>query len=160
MTCNYIIHISLSRTNFEILDFRSSRFNCEPLIPRGHLSIKHIRLVIRTSLYDSIFTSMDTISLSRTVLRYMTSNYSGFEISTPSSFTNVLTPDFTNTVKKRGPGSINGDRDPDCTNVVEQKEDSVIGRQVVSLQTTKEFTAGNIAQIRTESQRGRRGRPV
>ena len=59
-------------------------------------------------------------------------NPEGTQVIVGSNFTNVLTPDFTYAVQKRVPGPINGNRDPKCTIVVEQKEDSVNGRQVVS----------------------------
>ena len=44
--------------------------------------------------------------------------------------------------------------------MVEQKKESVNGRQVISYQTTKDSTAGNRTQFAQNLREGRRGRPV
>ena len=62
--------ISVSRTVFEILDFTVLRVWPWPLIPKGHLrSINFIPF--ESSYMTSYLTSIDTISLSRTVLEIM-----------------------------------------------------------------------------------------
>ena len=57
---------SLSRTVFEIFDFEVFRVWPRPLTPKGHLGSKFF-YSIRKPIYDFYLTSMDTISLSRTV---------------------------------------------------------------------------------------------
>ena len=58
--------ISLSRTVFEIFDFNVSRVWPWPLTPKGHLGSKKI-IPLERPYMTSYLTSMDTISLSRTV---------------------------------------------------------------------------------------------
>ena len=58
--------ISLSRTVFEIFDFNVSRVWPWPLTPKGHLRSKKI-IPFERPYMTSYLTSMDTISLSRTV---------------------------------------------------------------------------------------------
>ena len=58
--------ISLSRTVFEIFDFKVFRVWPWPLTPRGHLGSKKI-IPFERPYMTSYLTSMDTISLSRTV---------------------------------------------------------------------------------------------
>ena len=58
--------ISLSRTVFEIFDFKVFRVWPRPLTPKGHLGIK-ILIPFESPYMTSYLTSMDTISLSRTV---------------------------------------------------------------------------------------------
>ena len=58
--------ISLSRTVFEIFDFNVSRVWPWPLTPKGHLGSK-IFIPFERPYMTSYLTSMDTISLSRTV---------------------------------------------------------------------------------------------
>ena len=62
--------ISLSRTVFEIFDFNVSRVWPWPLTPKDHLGSKKIVPFERPYL-TSYLSSMDTISLSRTVLEIM-----------------------------------------------------------------------------------------
>ena len=58
--------ISLSRTVFEIFDFKVFRVRPWPLTPKGHLGSK--KIILFESPYMTFYlTSMDTISLSRTV---------------------------------------------------------------------------------------------
>ena len=59
--------ISLSRTVFEIFDFKVFRVCPWPLTPEGHLGSKKI-IPFERPYMISYLTSMDTISLSRTVL--------------------------------------------------------------------------------------------
>ena len=58
--------ISLSRTVFEIFDLKVSRVWPWPLTPKGHLGSKKI-IPFERPYMTSYLTSMDTISLSRTV---------------------------------------------------------------------------------------------
>ena len=58
--------ISLSRTVFEIFDFKVFRVWPRPLTPKGHLGSKNFR-PFGSSYMTSYLTSMNTISLSRTV---------------------------------------------------------------------------------------------
>ena len=58
--------ISLSRTVSEILDFEVFRVRPWPLTPKGHLGSENF-ILLESSHMTSYFTSMDTISLSRTV---------------------------------------------------------------------------------------------
>ena len=58
--------ISLSRTVFEIFDFKVFRVWPWPLTPKGHLGSKNF-IPLESSYMTSYLTSMDTISLSRTV---------------------------------------------------------------------------------------------
>ena len=58
--------ISLSRTVFEIFDFKVFRVWPWPLTPKGHLGSKKI-IPFERPYMTSYLTSMDTISLSRTV---------------------------------------------------------------------------------------------
>ena len=60
-------NISLSRTVFEIFDFKIVRVWPWPLTPKGHLGSK-IFIPFESPYMTSYLTSMDTISLSRTVL--------------------------------------------------------------------------------------------
>ena len=60
-------NISPSRTVFEIFDFKVFRVWPWPLIPKGHLGLKKI-IPFESPYMTSYLTSMDTISLSRTVL--------------------------------------------------------------------------------------------
>ena len=62
--------ISLSRTVFEIFDFKVFRVWPWPLTPKGHLGSKKI-IPFERPYMSSYLTSMDTISLSRTVLEIM-----------------------------------------------------------------------------------------
>ena len=62
--------ISLSRTVFEIFDFKNFRVWPWPLTPKGHLGSKKFMLFERPYM-TSYLTYMDTISLSRTVLEIM-----------------------------------------------------------------------------------------
>ena len=59
-------NISLSRTVFEIFDFKVFRVWPWPLTPEGHLGLKNV-IPFESSYMTSYLTSMDTISLSRTV---------------------------------------------------------------------------------------------
>ena len=59
-------NISLSRTVFEIFDFKVFRVWPWPLTPKGHLGSKKI-VSFESPCMTSYLTSMDTISLSRTV---------------------------------------------------------------------------------------------
>ena len=59
-------NISLSRTVFEIFDFKVFRVWPWPLTPRGHLGSKQF-IPLESPYIISYWTSMDTISLSRTV---------------------------------------------------------------------------------------------
>ena len=59
-------NISLSRTVFEIFDFKVFRVWPWPLIPRGHLGSKQF-IPLESPYMTSYLTSMDNISLSRTV---------------------------------------------------------------------------------------------
>ena len=62
--------ISLSRTVFEIFDFKVCGGWPWPLTPKGHLGTKKI-ISFESSYMTSYLTSMNTISLSRTVLEIM-----------------------------------------------------------------------------------------
>ena len=62
--------ISLSRTVFEIFDFKVFRVWPWPLTPKGHLGSK-IFIPFKSPYMTSYLTSMDTISLSLTVLEIM-----------------------------------------------------------------------------------------
>ena len=57
--------ISLSRTVFEIFDFKVFRVRPWPLTPKGHLGSKNF-ILFESPYMTSYLTSMDTISLSRT----------------------------------------------------------------------------------------------
>ena len=61
-----IDNISLSRTVFEIFDFKVFRILPWPLIPKGHLGSKNF-IPFESPYMTSYLTSMDNISLSRTV---------------------------------------------------------------------------------------------
>ena len=61
-------NISLSRTVFEIFDFKVFRVWPWPLTPKGHLGSKKC-MPFESSYMTSYLTSMDNISLSRTVFR-------------------------------------------------------------------------------------------
>ena len=63
-------NISLSRTVFEIFDFKVFRVWPWPLTPKGHLGSKNF-IPLESPYMTSYLTSMDTISLSRTVLEIM-----------------------------------------------------------------------------------------
>ena len=71
--------ISLSRTVFEIFDFKVFRVWPWPLTPKGHLGSKKIILFERPYM-TSYLTSMDTISLSRTVFEIFDFKVSGFDL--------------------------------------------------------------------------------
>ena len=58
--------ISLSRTVSEIFDFKVFRVRPRPLTPNGHLGSENFR-PLESPHMTSYMTSMDTISLSRTV---------------------------------------------------------------------------------------------
>ena len=62
--------ISLSRTVFEIFDFEVFRVWPWPLTPKGHLGSKNF-IPFESPYMTSYLTSMDTISLSRTVLEIL-----------------------------------------------------------------------------------------
>ena len=62
-----IDYISLSRTVFEIFDFKVVEVWSWPLTPKGHLGSKII-IPLESSYMTCYFTFMNTISLSRTVL--------------------------------------------------------------------------------------------
>ena len=62
--------ISLSRTVFEIFDFKVFRVWPWPLTPKDHLGSKNF-IPLESPYMTSYLTSMDTISLSRTVLEIM-----------------------------------------------------------------------------------------
>ena len=62
--------ISLSRTVSEIFDFKVFRVWPWPLTPKGHLGSKNF-IPLESPYMTSYLTSMDTISLSRTVLEIM-----------------------------------------------------------------------------------------
>ena len=62
--------ISLSRTVFEIFDFKVFRVWPRPLTPKGHLGSKNF-IPFESPYMASYLTSMNTISLSRTVLDIM-----------------------------------------------------------------------------------------
>ena len=62
--------ISLSRTVFEIFDFKNFRVWPWPLTPKGHLGSKNF-ILFESPYMTSYLTSMDTISLSLTVLEIM-----------------------------------------------------------------------------------------
>ena len=62
-----IDNISLSRTVFEIFDFKVVEVWPWPLTPKGHLGSK-ILIPLESSYMTCYLTSMDNISLSRTVL--------------------------------------------------------------------------------------------
>ena len=63
-------NISLSRAVFEIFDFKVFRVWPWPLTPKGHLGSKKI-ILFESPYMISYLTSMETISLSRTVLEIM-----------------------------------------------------------------------------------------
>ena len=69
MTCylTSMDNISLSRTVFEIFDFKVVKVRPWPLTPKGHLGSK-ILIPFESSYMTCYLTSMDNISLSRTVL--------------------------------------------------------------------------------------------
>ena len=81
MTCylTYMDKISLSRTVFEIFDFKVFRVWPRPLTPRGHLGSKQF-VPFESPYMTSYLTSMYNISLSRTVSRYSTSKFLGFDL--------------------------------------------------------------------------------
>ena len=58
--------ISLSRTVSEIFDFKVFRVRPRPLTPKGHLGSENF-IPLESPHMTSYLTSMDTISLSRTV---------------------------------------------------------------------------------------------
>ena len=62
----FIDNISLSRTIFEIFDFKDFRVLPWPLTPEGHLGSKFF-IFFESSYMITYLTSMDNISLSRTV---------------------------------------------------------------------------------------------
>ena len=62
--------ISLSRTVLEIFDFEIFRVWPWPLTPKGHLGSKNV-IPFESPYMTSYLTSMNTISLSRTVLEIM-----------------------------------------------------------------------------------------
>ena len=62
----FLWKISLSRTVFEIFDFEVFRFWPSPLTTKGRLGSKKFE-TIRKPIYDFLLTSMDTVSLSRSV---------------------------------------------------------------------------------------------
>ena len=66
-------NISLSRTVFEIFDFKVFRVWPWPLTPEGHLGSKKI-IPFESPYMTSYLTSMDNISLSRTVFEIFDSN--------------------------------------------------------------------------------------
>ena len=66
----YMNTISLSRTVLEIFDFKVFRVWPWPLTPKGHLGSK-IFIPFESPYMTSYLTSMNTISLSRTVLEIM-----------------------------------------------------------------------------------------
>ena len=72
MTCylTFMDNISLSRTVFEIFDFEVFRVWLWPLTPKGHLGSKDF-IPFESPCMTSYLTSMNTISLSRTVLEIM-----------------------------------------------------------------------------------------
>ena len=63
-------NISLSRTVFEIFDFKVFRVWPRPLTPKGHLGSKNF-IPFESPYMTSYLTSIDTISLSRTFLEIM-----------------------------------------------------------------------------------------
>ena len=65
-----IDNISVSLTVFEIFDFKDFRVWPWPLTPKGHLGSK-IFILFESPYMTSYLTSMETISLSRTVLEIM-----------------------------------------------------------------------------------------
>ena len=67
--------ISLSRTVFEIFDFNVSRVRPWPLTPKGHLGSKNF-IPFERPYMTSYLTSLDTISLSRTVFEIFDFNVS------------------------------------------------------------------------------------
>ena len=71
--------ISLSRTVLEIFDFEVFRVWTWPLTPKGHLGSTFF-IPFESPYMTSYLTSMDTISLSRTVSRYSTSKFSWFDL--------------------------------------------------------------------------------
>ena len=74
-----LLSISLSRTVFEIFDFKVITVWHPPLPPKGHLGSKKFIPFERPYL-TSYLTSMDTVSLSCTVWRYSTSKFLGFDL--------------------------------------------------------------------------------
>ena len=70
-------NISLSRTVFEIFDFKVFRVWPWPLTPKGHPGSK-IVISLESPYMTSYLTSMDTISLSRTVFEI--SDFKGFRV--------------------------------------------------------------------------------
>ena len=70
---------SLSRTVFEIFDFKVFRVWPWPLTFRGHLR-SNICSPFESPYMTSYLTPIDTFSLSRTVLRYSTSKFLGFDL--------------------------------------------------------------------------------
>ena len=66
----FIDNISLSRTDFEIFDFKVFGVWPWPLTPEGHLG-SNIFILFESPYMTSYLTSMDTISLSRTFLEIM-----------------------------------------------------------------------------------------
>ena len=70
---------SLSRTVFEIFDFKLFRVWPWPSTSKGHLRLK-VFIPFESPYMISYLTSIDTLFLSRTVLRYLTSNFSEFDL--------------------------------------------------------------------------------
>ena len=79
-----IYNISPSRTVFEIFDFKVFRIWPRPLTPEGHLGSKN-SISFKGPYMISYLTSMDTISLSRTVLEI-------FDIKVFRVWSSPLTP--------------------------------------------------------------------
>ena len=79
---SYLTHmdnISLSRSVFEILNFKVFRVWPLPLTPRGHLGSKKI-IPFESPSMTSYLTPMDNISLSLTVFEIWTSKFLGFDL--------------------------------------------------------------------------------
>ena len=71
--------ISLSGTVFEIFDFKVFKVWPWPLTPKGHLGSKNV-IPFESPHMTSYLTSMDNISLSRTVFEIFDSNFLGFHL--------------------------------------------------------------------------------
>ena len=71
--------ISPSGTVFEIFNFKVLRVWPWPLTPKSHLG-PNIFIPFESPYMTSYLTSMDTISLSRTVLEILTSKFLGFDL--------------------------------------------------------------------------------
>ena len=72
-------NISLSRTVFEIFDFEVFRVWPWPLTPKGHLGSKNV-IPFESPYMTSYLTSMDNISLSRTVFEIFDFKVLGFDL--------------------------------------------------------------------------------